>query len=182
MERTAGAKRKKKKKQSLEPERFEECRRKWPPLEPKTCCTEFKERRANPKSGREVEQTYWTTDDARSGTDEGTYKFARELAKAGIFVDIVYTTVKHAYYINAYAGTGTAGQSVVHMYDHGTILWTSARRVYSPNAKPPLQAQLRVIFEPFDARKEARRTFDVEGDEESDGHTVESLDFDAEGN
>ena len=114
---------------------------------------------------------------AISGTDEGTYRFARELAKAGISVNIVYTNSHNSAYVNAYAGLGTPGQSVVYLNTPGTILWTNTGRVYSPNGKQPLQAQLRVIFEPFEAREEARTAFNIEGEEDS---SIEDLDFDAE--
>ena len=60
----------------------------------------------------------------------------------------------------------------------GTIIWTNTGRVYSPNGHPKLQAQLRVIFEPFEPEDDARTCFGVDGVEESDTETVASLDFD----
>ena len=92
-------------------------------------------------------------------------------------MNIVYANGNNSNYVNAYAGLGSPGQSVVYLYTPGTILWTNTGRVYSPNGNIPLQAQLRVIFEPFEAREEARTAFNIEGEEDS---SIEDLDFDAE--
>ena len=122
-------------------------------------------------------QTQWKDSSAASGTEEGTYKFAREFAKAGIFVQIVYCSERHKHFINANAGLGSSGQSVIYTKE-GTILWTNTGRVYSPNGHPELQAQLRVIFGPFEPKDVAKSYFEVDGEEESDAETVASLDFD----
>ena len=152
---------------------------KWPPLGPYECCEEFKGRRDNPRSGPEVPQTQWKDSSAASCTDEGTYQFARELAKAGIFVNIVYGTERHKRVINANAGLGSIGQSVIYTKGGGgTIIWTNTGRVCSPNGDPELQAQLRVIFEPFDAQDVAKTSFGIDAEEESGTETVASLDFD----
>ena len=166
------------KKQAADPAQFAAQRQQWPPLDPKRCCADFKDRRKNPKSGKETTQTQWIIGEAISGTDDGTYRFARELAKAGIFVNIVYVDSSHMKYVNAFAGLGTPGQSVIYLNTvPGTILWTNLGRIYSPNGRPPLQAQLRVIFEPFQPREEARTVFNMDGEEDS---SAEHLDFEAE--
>ena len=84
---------------------------------------------------------------------------------------------RHGQFINAKPGLGSSGQSVIYTTD-GTIIWTSTGRVYSPNGNIKLQAQLRVIFEPFEPKDDARTYFGVDGTEDSDAETVASLAFD----